>query len=670
MDLSLKRKSTLLLGEVLKLVDSLLPSTLTSNLQSLPILMNAPFEDFGSGDDEAIQSNMIYQIDRVNRTLHKTGAPARPVSHVTNGRPESTSTSKPHDPGRTKLSVDMDEIQFRSLLVETQVVSSANYLKWKWDLILDIIEGPLVNPKRLEEAIKGTKFLKRLIGFYHPFKYRFCEVRNTKPNQRYARIGCALIKSLLQTPEGVQYLTENKLLRQVAECLAQIDKMGGSTSPAPMFSPDRVADTMTGSYFNLLGVLSSDPQGLVLLLRWRVINMFYHIMDLEDRGDIVRILLTSMDYTIDSHLRVMLSKALTSGPKAIRICATNILRKYATRELPANGQTATSDVAYWAIRLLVTQLYDPDVEVSEVAVQVLQEACNRKQYLEYVVKCRPALDHLGEIGAPLLLRFLSTSLGYRYLDGLDYITQEMDDWFLGRNEKYVTMVEASLSRALSHESERPKSMIDEPIQRQQLGLVPPHFYRELTRTKEGCQLLKDSGHFEAFASTIQDFWSEDEDAETILKVKACLWAVGNVGSMELGAPFLEDSNVVDWIIKIAEQSEVMTMRGTAYFVLGLISRSIHGMEILAEHGWDAATDQNGLSLGYCLPPTLESLFSVGFYFWQTSCKSYGTALTLHSFTQLLPTQQRLFCGTCSRTCHRPVMKMTRSRLGLLAWLST
>jgi len=60
--------------------------------------------------------------------------------------------------------------------------------------------------------------------------------------------------------------------------------------------------------------------------------------------------------------------------------------------------------AEWAIRLLVTQLYDPEVEVCEVAVKILEEACNQVHYLEYVVKCRPALDHLGEIGAPLLLR--------------------------------------------------------------------------------------------------------------------------------------------------------------------------------------------------------------------------------------------------------------------------
>ena len=377
-----------------------------------------------------------------------------------------------------------------------------------------------------------------------------------------------------------------------------------------MFAESRLTDTLTWGYFNILGALSSEPQGLVMMSRWRMINMFYHIIQLRDRDDIVQQLLGSMDFTLDSHLRVMLSKALTSSPKAVRIHSTKLLRRYATQEISPTSSTTPSNAAFWAIRLLVTQLYDPDVEVSEVAVQILEESCNRKQYLEYVVKCRPALDHLGEIGAPLLLRFLSTSTGYQYLDGLDYITHEMDDWFLGRNEKYVTLVEASLSRAFSYEPVRPKSVIDPPFERQALGLVPPHFYRELTRTKEGCKLLRDSGHFEEFVSTIKDFWAEDEDAETILKVKGCLWAVGNVGSMDLGAPFLENSNVVQWILRIVEKSTVMTMRGTAFFVLGLISRNWHGMEMLAEKGWDVATDNFGDPRGYVLPPKLQMIFPV------------------------------------------------------------
>lgn len=187
------------------------------------------------------------------------------------------------------------------------------------------------------------------------------------------------------------------------------------------------------------------------------------------------------------------------------------------------------------------------------------------------------------------------------------------DWpneLKGRNDTYVTLIEASLSRALSVQPERPKSSTDEQMKSQEYGTVPPHFYRELTRTVEGCQLLRDSGHFEAFVASIRESWFEHEDPEIMLKVKGCLWAVGNVGSMELGAPFLEETDAVDWIVKIATASQVMTMRGTAFFVLGLISRSLHGMEILAEHGWNAATDPLGRSLGYCLPSNTKVLLTM------------------------------------------------------------
>lgn len=186
----------------------------------------------------------------------------------------------------------------------------------------------------------------------------------------------------------------------------------------------------------------------------------------------------------------------------------------------------------------------------------------------------------------------------------------MPDTVQGRNDSYVKLVEASLSRALSAQPERPKLTGDDYLQPHDYRIVPPHFYRELTRTVEGCKLLEESGHFGEFASTIRDSWAEAEDREVMLKVKGCLWAVGNVGSMELGAPFLEETDVVASIIKIASESDVMTMRGTAFFVLGLVSRSLHGMEILAERGWNVATDNLGRSLGCCLPSNLAVIFSV------------------------------------------------------------
>lgn len=361
----------------------------------------------------------------------------------------------------------------------------------------------------------------------------------------------------------------------------------------------------------MIGVLSSDPKGLQMLERWRIFNMMYHIVDFKQRPDLIKLLLANLDYSIRGHPRVLLSKALTAGTKEMRIHATNVLRKYATRQRVTPTGQVISD-SKWAIQLLVTQLYDPEVEVCATAVKILEKACNSKALLEYIVECRPALDHLGEIGAPLLLRFLSTSIGYHYLDGLDYISNEMDDWFLGRNDTYVSLIEASLARSfVDTQEDQPHrlSIYEDDLDTDQDNHVPPHFYRELSRTKEGCKLLEDKGHFEEFAATIREYGMQSEDPELIIKVKGCLWAVGNVGSMELGAPFLESTDVVEHIVKIAESHDVMSLRGTAFFVLGLISRSTHGLEILFEYGWEANTTPLGLSLGLCVPANLSKFFS-------------------------------------------------------------
>lgn len=609
-DLSLRRKSTLLLGEVQRMANQLLPAAWSSAIQQLPGLFTSAMA-FGD-EDRFMASATVYQIDSVNRTLYRTNPKTR-LSQPVGSLPASESIGRPSETTKSGLSVQMDEAQFRNACLETQVLNTVNFVKWKWDLILNIIEGPLLNPKRLDEAMKATKFVKRLVGFFRPFKYRFSEVRSNKPNQRYVRVGCALIRTLLQNPDGVKYLAENKLLRQIAECLAQVDRLSGLTSMSPLFSPERLSETLSGGYFTMLGTLSSDPRGLLMIERWKMINMFYHIIELPDRDDLIKILLGSLEYKLDSHMRILVSKAMTACSKPVRVFATRLLRKYTSvatvgedvsRSLPGHVE--------WAIRLLVTQLYDPELEVSEAAVKVLEEACNGTQTLEFVVKCQPALDHLGEIGAPLLLRFLSSSVGYRYLDGLDYITQEMDDWFRSRNEVYVFQVEASLARSLNDPPNKStKSTIDDIQEEGHQGVVPPHFYRELARTAEGCKLLRQKGHFEEFVSTIQEYRMDDDDYEAMLRVKGCLWAVGHVGAMELGAPFLEDTEVVKDVVRIAQKSEVMTMRGTAVFVLGLISRSLHGQEILAESGWETVFDSSGNALGVCMPSDFTSLFSVG-----------------------------------------------------------
>ena len=597
-DLSLRRKATLLLTEVLKMAQDSLPSFMSAQIQVLGGLISG-VDDFLS-DSHAANMGMMYQIESINRTLNKaSGSMARTlqVDELAVG---------PQAIERSKYNPLMDSERFRQLMLETQVINHSSYLKWKWDLLSGLIEGPLTNPKRLDEAIKTAKFMKRVVGFYRPFKQRFCNVRNTRPNQRYVRTGCALIKTLMQTSLGMQYLAESKLLRQIAECLAQIDPQSGLTSTMPLFDRDRMAETLSVGYFAMLGALSSTLDGVQTMQRWHMMNMFYHIMNLQDRDDLVRALLGNMDFSLDTHLRVMLSQSLTSAIKSVRLFATKILRRYAVGRINYSHGSIGAKQNHWALKLVLTQLYDPDVEVCETAVKILEEACEEQGSLEYVVTCRPALDHLGEIGAPLLLRFLSTSIGYRYLSGLDYISQEMDDWFLGRNDSYVALVEASLTRAYMDPSIHKTSYTDEPDVIE-MGLAPLHFYRELTRTEEGCRLLRQSGHFYEFATTIRDFNLDDDDFEALVKVKGSLWAIGNIGSMELGAPFLEEDDVVQTVVRIAEGAQVMSVRGTAVFALGLISRTSHGVQMLSENGWATTVDRRGRSLGLSIPRKLQRL---------------------------------------------------------------
>ena len=183
---------------------------------------------------------------------------------------------------------------------------------------------------------------------------------------------------------------------------------------------------------------------------------------------------------------------------------------------------------------------------------------------------QPTMDHLGEIGHPLLLkyvyktrnhiflifvRFMSTPMGFRYLYDAGYIDREMDMWF--------NVSEASPSKIQSHSftpgaqhllrgSSRGFSC--QGLQYFQLGrrrrgppvsnkfvckrlksdlkvhsafdgTVPPHFYGEMSKTELGCQILQEKGHFTDFSQFIRRHSHESEDTDLIMKLKSILWAV-------------------------------------------------------------------------------------------------------------------------------------------------
>lgn len=219
-DPMLKRKTTLLIGETLKLASRILPPSWSSELQLLPELFTAASQ-FGK-EAHFNATGIVYQISSVSRTLHRSSSAGYNAGYLPSSSMLENMGHQEETPKANAL-VNTDDATFRQLLIDSGVLGHSNPSKWNWDVVLRIIEGPLMNGKRVEEAIKASKFAKRLVGFYRPFKYKFSEIKATRNTQKYVRVGCALMHTLLQTAEGIKYLADHKLVRQLAECLAQCD---------------------------------------------------------------------------------------------------------------------------------------------------------------------------------------------------------------------------------------------------------------------------------------------------------------------------------------------------------------------------------------------------------------------------------------------------------------
>lgn len=429
-DIYMSRKATLLIGEILQLSTRLLPILMAIQVQSLPKL----FTLASNFDDEQVRHNAtaaLAHIDRLTRARTRyvasnatsTLATYKGGERLLNSATSARTQEKVHEV-KLKIGYAIDDTHFRQLLLDSQVLNTKDYTKWNWDSVTELLQGPLLNPRRLEEAMRGRKFIKRLLAFYRPFKHQFSDMNATKGTiGRYVKTGCTLLSTLLTNVDGVRYLNENKLLDDIAEAFSELDPLllNGDPETEPIFSKERMESTLTCGYFALLGTFSKYKEGVHILEKFKIFSCFYQISELKNRTDLKVAMITNLDYTLDGHPRVLLSKIMTSGYNPIRL--------FATQHIGVIMRQSEAEFNDWVIRLLVTQLYDTHMDVCQTAVSLLDEACEKQANLELLVKCRPSLGHLGEIGNPLLLRFLSTSTGFCYLNALGYVQKEMDDWF-------------------------------------------------------------------------------------------------------------------------------------------------------------------------------------------------------------------------------------------------
>lgn len=149
--------------------------------QTLPRIFNmaSHFDDL---QDRMQSTSLLKNIDKYNRQQARQ---QKVLQAIQNTRARANSLEDPLSRGqrhvensKIRMGMQIDDLAWKNLLLESQVLVTKEYQKWNYDAILEAVEGPLLNPARLNEAIKGTKFLRRITTFFHPFERRYSDLEN------------------------------------------------------------------------------------------------------------------------------------------------------------------------------------------------------------------------------------------------------------------------------------------------------------------------------------------------------------------------------------------------------------------------------------------------------------------------------------------------------------
>ncbi|XP_074788880.1 rapamycin-insensitive companion of mTOR [Athene noctua] len=570
-------RATILLGELLHMANTILPHSHSHHLHCLPTLMNMA-ASFDIMKEKRLRASAALNCLKRFHEMKKRGP--KPYSlHLDHIIQKAVSTHQKRDQYRVQKDIfilkDTEEALVMNLR-DSQVLNHKENLDWNWNLIGTILKWPNVNLRNYKDE-QLHRFVRRLLYFYKPSSklYANLDLDYAKAKQLTV-VGCQFTEFLLESEEdGQGYLEE--LVKDIVHWLNSSSGM----KPERSLQNNGLLNTLSQHYFLFFGTLSCHPHGVKMLEKCNVFQCLLNLCSLKNQDHLLKLTVSSLDYSRDGLARVILSKILTA--------ATDSCRLYATKHLRVLLRANVEFFSNWGIELLVTQLHDKNKTISSEALDILDEACEDKANLHALIQMKPALSHLGDKGLLLLLRFLSIPKGFSYLNERGYVTKQMEKWQKEYNLKYVELIEEQLNEALTTyrkpvDGDNYVRRSNQRLQRPHVYL-PVHLYGQLVHHKTGCHLLESQSIVTDLSYTVRspmlDKW------EGIKQLKAALWALGNIGSSNWGLNLLQEENVIPDIMALAQHCEVLSVRGTCVYVLGLIAKTKQGCDILKHHNWDA-----------------------------------------------------------------------------------
>ncbi|KAJ7987125.1 hypothetical protein DPEC_G00335510 [Dallia pectoralis] len=571
-------RATILLGELLHMANNILPQSHSHHLHCLPTLINKA-ASFDIPKEKRLRASAA--VNCLKRFHEKKKRGPKPHSlyleHIVRKSKASHDCKEQHfRPQRDIFVIKDAEEALMTNLRDSHILNHKENLDWDWVLIATILEWPNVNLRSNKDE-QMHKFVRRLLFFYKPSSklYASLELGHRKARQLTV-VGCQFIEFLLESEEDGQVYLED-LVKDMVQWLSS----SSGLKPDRSLQCKGLLTTLSQHYFLFVGTLSSHPHGVKMLEKCSVFQCLLNICTLKNQDQLLKLTVSTLDYSRDGLARVILSKILTA--------ATDNGRLYATKHLRVLLRAGVEFFSNWGMELLVTQLHDRNKTISMEALDILDEACEDKANLHALVQMKPALTHLGDKGVLLLLRFLSIPKGFSYLNERGYVTKQLEKWQKEYNLKYVDMIEEQLNEALTtyRKPVDGDNYVRRSNQRSQRPHVylPVHLYGQLVYDKTGCHLLEVQNVVPELSFTVRspmlDKW------EGIKQLKAALWALGNIGTTNWGLNLLQEEAVIPEIVLLAQNCEVLSIRGTCLYVLGLISKTRQGCDSLKQHGWDS-----------------------------------------------------------------------------------
>ncbi|KAF5269709.1 hypothetical protein FQA39_LY08632 [Lamprigera yunnana] len=572
-------RATVLLGELLRLIQILLPPECCNITPALPNLL-----EYATKRPQALGA--ITALQQLHKLLKRRPASSSLyLDYILQSSSFMKHTRNLEHNKKYKLSQAKSRLHQLvvkdgdDIIRDTGVLLSKDAFTWNWSVIKIILKGKSDLKLDLSESSHFT-FLKRLVEFYMPSKNRYShmDLTSSKNSQSYTVVGIELIYCLarLEDPDGTKLLLE--LFMDISNHIAAITN--SKSAHDCLFSPQHMSNTQCQSYFLFVGRLASTKLGINVLNSIKLFPQLKHLATTTKHDCYVKLIVSSLDYQEPGPARDLLASVLKCSIESSRLYATHFLQVLLRAGLP--------QFSNWGIKLLTALLEDKSRTVHLTALAALHEACEVPNCLEQLIKIYPDLLHLGEKGVLLLIRFLSTPTGFNKLKKNGFIVNEIKRWDEFVNFRYVRIVENETSDTLTLHQRGEDGRYDKRLSSLKVSsrkdlFLPPHIYGQLVKHSEGFNILTEYGSFEKYVQWVENGLCETD--EDILNLKAALWCLGHFGSSPKGSEMLNGKEIISCMIRLAQHCIVYSIRATAFFVLSLIATNRLGADYLFKLGW-------------------------------------------------------------------------------------